>query len=358
VWADLHRALPTFDPEKGSARAWIAGIARNAARDYRRTRRRRPELSAPTDREPIATHTAEAEATNAQQREALWSYFERAVPSEDQREAFVLHVVHELTIEEVAKATRARACTVKWRIAMARRRLKEEMTEEERRRLLAILPVMSADALVRAFRETKFPEGESARVWERVSERIEAGGGSVRDQLGTPAAAHEAAAPKGYTFTGPGLAGALAGVFLLGALSGATSLYAFLSRDPRASMNAVTAEIPPAPVLTAAPRPEPAPTASAAPSATSSPAPASWPLEAWMLARARKAEPAEALALADEHAQRFPRSSRAAAREEIAIRALVELGRREEAEERAAKLLRWAPQKRPAMEALLGRSFL
>ena len=29
-----------------------------------------------------------------------------------------------------------------------------------------------------------------------------------------------------------------------------------------------------------------------------------------------------------------------------------------EAEERAAKLLRWAPKKRPAMEALLGRSFL
>ena len=358
VWTDVYRLLPIFDPSRGSARAWIAGIARNAARDWKRTRRRRPEFSTHTDREPIAPRTGEMDAEDAERRAALWAYFERAIPSEAQREAFVLHVVHELTIAEVAEATGAQPCTVKWRIVMAQRRLKEEMTEEERRKLAAILPVMSVDAFVRALRETKSPEDSIARVWERVSERIEAEGGSVHDPLGTPATAPSPPAPKGYTFTGPGLASAFAGVFLLGALSGATALYAFLSRDQRTSMTAIDAEIPPAPILTASPTPEPTATASAAPSVSSSTAAAPPTSEALLLERARKAEPAEALALAERHAWSFPKSSRAADREEIAIYALLQLNRRAEAEARAAKLVRWAPKMRPAMEGLFGRSLL
>jgi RNA polymerase sigma factor (sigma-70 family) len=358
VWTDVYRSLPIFDPSRGSARAWLAGIARNAARDWKRTRQRRPEFSTHTDREPIAMGTAEMDAADAERCAALWAYFERAIPNEDQREAFMLHVVHELTIEEVAETTGAQPNTVRWRIAMARRRLKEEMTEEERRKLAAILPVMSVDAFVRALRETKFPEDSIARVWERVSERIEAEGGSVHDPLGTPATAPSPPAPKGYTFTGPGLASAFAGVFLLGAVSGATALYAFLSRDQRASMTTIDAEIPPAPILTAAPTPEPTAPTSAAPSVRSSTAAAPPTSEALLLERARKAEPAEALALAEQHAWSFPRSSRAVDREEIAIYALLQLNRRTEAEARAAKLVRWAPKKRPEMEALFGRSLL
>ena len=240
---------------------------------------------------------------------------------------------------------------------MAQRRLKEEMTEEERRKLAAILPVLSVDAFVRALRETKFPEDEIARVWERVSARIEAEGGSVHDQLGTPATAPSPAAPKGYTFTAPALASAFAGVFLLGALSGAVA-HALLSSPSKASMTTIDAEIPPAPIPTAEATAEPAPTASAAPSVSSSPAPTPAPSEAWILGRAQQAEPAEALALANEHARSFPRSRLAATREEIAIYALVQLGRHAEAEERAEKLIHWAPKRRPAMETLLGRSLL
>src|SRR5258706_10854208 len=94
----------------------------------------------------------------AQRCAALWSYFERAIPNEEQREAWMLHVAEEMTIEEVAHATSTKPSTVRWRIAMARSRLKEEMTEEERRRLAAILPVLSEDALARALRETKFSD--------------------------------------------------------------------------------------------------------------------------------------------------------------------------------------------------------
>ncbi len=293
----------------------------------------------------------------AQRREALWSYFERALPNEDQRKAFLLHVVHELTIEEVAETTGAQPCTVRWRITMARRRLNAEMTEEERRKLLAIVPVLSVDALVHALRDTKFPEGESARVWDRVTARIEAEGGSIHDPLGTPDAAPSPAAPKGYTFTGPRLASVFAGVFLVGAVSGAV-VHAMLASPRQATVTTIEAELSPAPWPTTQAPPKPIPMDTAPPKVTSSPAPAvsSWESEAWLLDRARTAEPAEALALADRHARRFPTSNRAAAREEIAIRALVQLGRRAEAEERAATLLQWAPAKRPAMETLLGRS--
>lgn len=359
VWADVVRSLPIFDPSRGSALAWLFAIARNAARDHRRTGQRRPEFSTHTDDEPIATRTAETDAAEAERRAALWSYFERAIPNVDQREAFMLHEIEELTIEDVAGVTGAKPCTVKWRVTMARRRLKEELTEEDRRKLAAILPVMSVDAFVRALRETAPPvtEDQVARVWDRVVERIEAEGGSIHDPLGTPATAPSPPAPKGYTFTGPGLASAFVGVFLAGALSGATALYAFLSPDQRASMTTIEAEVAPAPSLTAEPAPEPTATASTAPSASSSAvAPAPPAPEAWLLERARKAEPAAALALADEHARSFRGSVHAAAREQIAIRALLKLGRSSEAEARAARLVRWAPKTRPAMEALFGRS--
>lgn len=359
VWADVHRSLPRFDERKGSARAWIAGIAHNAWREWRRTRQRRPELSTRTDKELISTQTAETHLLEAQRREALWSYFERALPNEDQRTAFLLHVIHELTIEEVAETTGAQPCTVRWRIAMARRRLKEQLTEEERRKLLAILPVMSADAFIHALRETKFPDSEIAHVWDRVTARIEAEGGSINAPVGTPDAAPSPLSPRGYTFTGRGLASALAGVFLLGAVSGAVA-HALLSSRDEAKTAMIEAEIKSAPQPTTEAPPRPIPMQSAAPSVTTSPAPsaASWESEAGLLDRARAAEPVEALALADRHARRFPASRRAAAREEIAIRALVQLGRHAEAEERATRLLQWAPSKRPAMETVLGRSLL
>jgi hypothetical protein len=148
-------------------------------------------------------------------------------------------------------------------------------------------------------------------------------------------------------------------VFLLGVVSGVAA-HALFSSSSKAKSTMIEAEIQPAPwPITQAP-PKPIPMESAAPRVTSSPAvsPTSWESEAGLLDRARTAEPGEALALADRHAQRFPASRRAAAREEIAIRALVRLGRRAEAERRAGRLLRWAPAKGPAMEHLFGRSLL
>jgi hypothetical protein len=52
---------------------------------------------------------------------------------------------------------------------------------------------------------------------------------------------------------------------------------------------------------------------------------------------ALRSDPARALALANQHAQRAPRGALAQEREVIAIEALVKLGRRGEARQRAAR---------------------
>ena len=151
-------------------------------------------------------------------------------------------------------------------------------------------------------------------------------------------------------------------VFVLGALSGA-AVHAQMTPTLHASVTTIEAEIAPPPRSSAvAPPPEPPLTARAAPSTTSSITVTAWEPERVVLERARTALmeglPQRALDQANEHARLFPRSSAAATREEIAIRALVQIGRRPAAEERAVKLVQWAPQMRSAMETMLGRSFL
>jgi RNA polymerase sigma-70 factor (ECF subfamily) len=365
VWIDVHQRLATYDPAQGTERAWLAGIARNAARDWHRSQRRRPERSTFTDQEPAELRTSETEALDEQQREALWAFLLRAVPNADQREAFVLHEVGGLTVGEVAKETGVRLWTAQWRIKMARGKLKaaqEALTDEEREKLRAVVPLVSIDALIQAMRSPVSSDREIARVWDRVSAQIEREGGSIHTPLGSPVSAlPPLAAPSGYMLSGAEIAGGIAGAFVVGVLTGAGTLHAFAprGRTGETSIAMIDESRQPAPSSTPTPEPAPgpAPSASAAPSATSSAAAAAWESEALLLDRARAALvllPQQALALANEHARRFP-DSNAAEREEVAIRALLQLGQRAAAEERAARLLVWAPFKRPAMESLLGR---
>jgi hypothetical protein len=71
---------------------------------------------------------------------------------------------------------------------------------------------------------------------------------------------------------------------------------------------------------------------------------------------ALRSMPAFALSLADQHAARFPAGALSQEREVIAIEALVNLGRMDEARARAARLFRSAPGTayRPRVETLLG----
>lgn len=84
--------------------------------------------------------------------------------------------------------------------------------------------------------------------------------------------------------------------------------------------------------------------AKAAPVAASAPDPLA---ELSLLQRARRIlprDPARALALADEHGERFARGSFVEERELLAIESLLALGRRAEAEARATRFMRAHPQ--------------
>lgn len=241
VWLQVHRGLAGYEPGKGTERAWILGIARNVARDWHRTRRRRPELFTLTQQEPIDPRTAEAETAKEQQREALWAFFVRAVPNADHREAFVLHEVGGLTVAEVARETGVRFWTAQWRLKMARSKLKEAqaaLSDEERERMrVAALPLVGAEALIEAMREP-VADDEIARVWDRVSEQIEREGGRTDAPVGGAATTPPLAAPRGYLLTGRQIASALVGVFVSGIVTGAGMHRAFASRDraPEASI--------------------------------------------------------------------------------------------------------------------------
>jgi TolA-binding protein len=66
--------------------------------------------------------------------------------------------------------------------------------------------------------------------------------------------------------------------------------------------------------------------------------------ETQLLAQARSAEPARALALAEEHARRFPASALAQEREFVIITALLRSGNRSAAEQRARQFARSYPK--------------
>jgi hypothetical protein len=114
-------------------------------------------------------------------------------------------------------------------------------------------------------------------------------------------------------------------------------------------------DLPAAPATVSAKRPEPTPSASAAPDPALNER-----AEVALLDRAQAslpARPADTLATCDEHARRFPSGTLVQEREVLAIDALLRLGRRDEAEARAARFRQAFPRSGHLrrVEALLSR---
>jgi RNA polymerase sigma-70 factor (ECF subfamily) len=115
-----HRRLPEFDCR--SLRGWLYGICVRVASDYRRSARVRREI--PYDVLPDP-------GRDADQAEHLdrGRSFDRALQAlnrltDDQREAFVLYEVEELTLAEISEALGAPLQTVYSRIRAARQTLR------------------------------------------------------------------------------------------------------------------------------------------------------------------------------------------------------------------------------------------
>jgi RNA polymerase sigma factor (sigma-70 family) len=94
-----YRKRHRFDPERGEPRAWLFGIARNAALDELRRRGRQAELTAePADVESVHFHEG---AERSERRLAVATALERLQPRE--RELIALKFFAGLENREIAR---------------------------------------------------------------------------------------------------------------------------------------------------------------------------------------------------------------------------------------------------------------
>ncbi len=134
VWFSVAREAPRYQPSAKFS-TWLFTIAHNRMVDAIRASRPQVSLAAlGSDDDPAFAQLIEdpgrgphAGAVAHQQAQAL----NRAVEalSEEQREAFLLHVEAEMTVEEIAALTVCSFETAKSRLRYARSKLRERLKE-------------------------------------------------------------------------------------------------------------------------------------------------------------------------------------------------------------------------------------
>ena len=103
VFVIVHRKLPELE-QTGSLRAWVYGISVRRAANYRKRQATRREV--PTDEvseHPDLDQPSPAEAIDTKKAKSILDAILVRLPDE-KREAFVLHVIEELPMNEVAQA--------------------------------------------------------------------------------------------------------------------------------------------------------------------------------------------------------------------------------------------------------------
>ncbi|HEU4405167.1 MAG TPA: sigma-70 family RNA polymerase sigma factor [Polyangiaceae bacterium] len=125
IFLVVHRRLPEYR-ERRSVRAWLYAIVVRAARDYRRSVRRKSPASmhpdGPGDPDALADVGRPDPHASAERTQALRLVYELLSSlDEEKREVFVLSELEQLTGPEIAEALGANVNTVSWRLRMARR---------------------------------------------------------------------------------------------------------------------------------------------------------------------------------------------------------------------------------------------
>ncbi|MGK4006020.1 RNA polymerase sigma factor [Sorangium sp. So ce1036] len=233
VLAGAYRALPRYDPSRGSVRSWLMGIATHqASNHFRRAHRRRERLRSLDELAAVPDATPDSEQrVIARDRRCVLDQLLEEVPLE-RRFVFVAHEIEGLDMAEIAEQLAIPLSTAWSRHRLAWADLNAAMRRwqaRQRGRGLAVVPI-SVSALVheaRADREV----GRSllARLWrwiiEALSPRRLAITGGVASSAGVASALNTAA---GAAITLAGVALTLAGAALavalvLGALRDAPS---------------------------------------------------------------------------------------------------------------------------------------
>lgn len=131
VFVAVHRRLDEFRGES-SLRTWLYGILRNVAANQRRSERRRGGVSA-LDSEPVATGPRPDESAQDRQAADFVAGFVAGL-DDKKRDVFVLGLIEQLTMPEVAETlgvplntayTRLRSVRQEFTRALARRRESE-----------------------------------------------------------------------------------------------------------------------------------------------------------------------------------------------------------------------------------------
>jgi RNA polymerase sigma-70 factor, ECF subfamily len=103
VFVIVHRKLPELDP-RTPLRAWVYGICVRRAANYRKRNRTRREVPTEETIERADTEqTTPSEAVDARKARQILDAILRGLPDQ-KREVFVLYVIEELPMQEVADA--------------------------------------------------------------------------------------------------------------------------------------------------------------------------------------------------------------------------------------------------------------
>lgn len=132
AFLQVWRNHASFHPERGSVKSWLLTIVRNAAIDRHRGREGRARQDRPIDEveyllgENDDPHERAMESLQAEQIQAVIEH----LPPE-QREAITLAFFNGLTHQEIAERTGAPLGTVKGRMRLGLRKMRQELIEAE-----------------------------------------------------------------------------------------------------------------------------------------------------------------------------------------------------------------------------------
>ncbi len=160
LWVTVHRRIASLDPA-ASVKAWLFGIARRVASQYRRTAQRH-------QRKLAAYSVAEPRGSNEpiKRREAaLTMEVFLAKLDETKRVAFVLSEVEGWSAPEIARVVGTSPNTVYSRVRLARKQLRQHLHEAD--------DELSPNACVSAMRTATQPPPEAAKhCWVALAPKL------------------------------------------------------------------------------------------------------------------------------------------------------------------------------------------